>query len=54
MAELDQLLWSLLETAAGCQIRRVGHMQGGRDILTFPVIGLEGKPFAEWVVRQPV
>ena len=55
-ALLNSGLWKVLEAAAGCQVPRVGHLleEGAECVLTTPVSGLEAKPFAEWVMRQPV
>ena len=53
--ELDTELWKVLETAAGQQVPRAGYPLSDVDCqLDVPVAGLQGRPFAEWVVRQPV
>ena len=53
---MDQALWRIFEAAVGFEVPREGHLlNGGADnVLTVPVSGLEAKPFAEWIVRQPV
>ena len=54
--ELDQQLWQVLEAAIGFQVPRALHgLDGNTDCrLDVPVEGLQGRPFAEWVVRQPI
>ena len=55
-AYLDQNLWKVLETVGGFPIPRArGLVEGGVNcVVTMPVHSLEERPFAEWVVRQPV
>ena len=55
-ALLDEKLWLVLDAALGFKVPRRGELVG-QDvdcILNVPVNGLEERPFAQWVVRQPV
>jgi hypothetical protein len=53
-AYLDAQLWLVLEAALGFRVPRVGQLLDQDCILPVPVLGMEERPFAEWVVRQPV
>ena len=55
-AWLDEQLWLVFEAAVGFQVPRRGRgLDNVTDcMLDVPVAGLQGRPFAEWVVRQPI
>ena len=55
-SHLDKELWRILEAAVGCEVPRTDRLldEGESFVITTPVSGLEARPFAEWVVKQPV
>ena len=51
---IDNVLWRVMETAAGGQIPRTDEGKGWECVIDPPIDSLRGRSFQEWVVRQPV
>ena len=51
---LDQVLWDIMEGAAGTHVPREDQGMGWECVLDPPIDYLRGRSFQEWVVRQPV
>ena len=52
--QLDNILWRVLENAAGFAVPRGEGDRGADHVLEVPVVGLNRRTFQEWVVRLPV
>ena len=51
---LDNVLWEVLEGAAGGEVPRTDRRQGWECLLNPEVDSLTGKAFTEWAVRQSI
>ena len=51
---LDNVLWEVMEGAAGGEVPRRDGGQGWECLINPEVDSLKGKTFSEWVVRQPI
>ena len=53
-AEMDRLLYTMLETATDLNIPTRDHGRGVECCLDMPIQRLTGRSYQDWIVRQPI